>query len=152
MTSNRTSAKPGNDLAVKHGGHAQIVAGELADVAAQITAALPVKHQADEWAVAELADALIRLHRFRAWLAEHDPWKQRGKMQLAKVKSAMRWEERYAGRVLRLLKELGMTPAARAKLGVDIARSVSLAEAMSEPNPTKRAALLEQAGLEAGDD
>jgi hypothetical protein len=138
----------GNRNAVTHGGHAQLVPAAVEAVANVIRPALPVQHAADEWVIAELADALIRLQRFRAFLDANDPWRARGKTQLAKVRSAIRWEDKYATRVLRLLKELGATPAARAKLGVDIARTVSLAEAMSESDPAKRAELMRRAGVD----
>jgi phage terminase small subunit len=51
---------------------------------------------------------------------------------------------------LRLEKELGMTPQARAKLGVNLARTADLAQAMSNPDPVKRAQQLRELGL--GDD
>jgi hypothetical protein len=145
------AARPGNQIAVKHGGHAQLTPQQVQAVADAIRPVLPVQHQADEWVVTELADALIRLQRFRAYLEANDPLTARGKAAMVKVRSAMRWEERYAGRVLRLLKELGMTPQARAKLGLNLARTVDLATAMSEPDAAKRAELLRQAGVD-GDD
>jgi hypothetical protein len=143
-----TGAKPGNQLAVRHGAHAQIAAAELQPVCDELRAALPVAHQADRWVVAELADALLRLRRLRAYVDTYDPFKAYSKVRLTKMRSAMHWESRYADRVVRLLKELGMTPAARAKLGLDIARSVSLAEAMSEKDPAKRRRLLAEAGVD----
>jgi hypothetical protein len=84
----------GNGNAVTHAGHAQIAPVVLAEVADAIREALPVRHEADEWAVAELADALIRLHRFRAFVDANDPWAQRSKVELAKVRSAQNWESR----------------------------------------------------------
>lgn len=41
----------------------------------------------------------------------------RSKVALRKVQSAMRWADKLHSRVLRLLKELGATPQALAKLG-----------------------------------
>lgn len=144
----------GNQRALTHGGHAVVAPVEAECVVEAIRAVLPVQHAADAWVVAELADALIRLHRFRRFVDANDPWMARSRTALNKVRSAMYWEERYTGRVFRLLRDLGMTPAARAKLGVDLMRQVSLAEAMSEPNPAKRADLLRQAGvdMDAGDE
>lgn len=137
----------GNQRGRRHGGHAVIARSELTEVGDAIRQVVPVQHQADDWTIRELADALVRLGRFRDYIDAHDPWSG-SKAQVTKVRSAMRHEERMANRVLRLLRELGMTPASRAKLGVDIARSVSLAEAMSEPDAAKRADLLRQAGLD----
>jgi hypothetical protein len=41
-----------------------------------------------------------------------------------------------------------MNPASRLKMGLDLARGIDLASAMSEPDPERRAELLRQAGIE----
>ena len=46
------------------------------------------------------------------------------------------------------LDALGMTPKSRAKLGLDLQRTVDLASAMSEPDAERRAELLREAGIE----
>jgi hypothetical protein len=152
MTAGRdTRAQPGNQLAVKHGAHAVIAPEQLRDVADAIRPALPVQHQADELALFELADVAIRLQRIRQYLDEHDPWSAptpRGRGRLAMVQSALRHEEILSNRKMRILKELGMTAAARARLGLDIMRTVSLTEAMNEKDPVKRQQLLAQAGVD----
>jgi hypothetical protein len=137
----------GNPISLRHGGHAVIAPVEMDVVVAAIREALPVKHQADQWIVADLADALIRLHRFRKYADEHELWQQRSKSKQYMAKSVLYWESRYQDRVFRLLRELGLTPASRAKLGLDLVRSVSLAEAMSEKDPVKRKALMAAAGV-----
>jgi hypothetical protein len=48
------------------------------------------------------------------------------------------------------MKELGMTPASRAKLGLNLAKTVDLATALSHPDPERRAELMREAGLEPG--
>ena len=40
-----------------------------------------------------------------------------------------------------------MTPAARARLGLDLARTVDAATAMSHPDPVERERLMAEAGL-----
>jgi phage FluMu gp28-like protein len=47
-----------------------------------------------------------------------------------------------------LLDRLGMSPRSRAALGVDLARTVDLATAMSEKDPDMRRELLREAGLD----
>lgn len=54
-------------------------------------------------------------------------------------------------RLLGALERLGMTPAGRARLGLDLARTADLATAMSEPDPERRAALMAEAGIVEGD-
>jgi hypothetical protein len=44
-----------------------------------------------------------------------------------------------------------MSPRARAALGLDLVRTVDVAQALSEPDAKRRAELLRLAGLEGGD-
>jgi hypothetical protein len=92
-----------------------------------------------------LAQTLCRLEDVGAWLDEHDALDRRGR-----PRSAALWERRLQGHALRLMKELGLTPASRAKLGLNLARVVDLATALSEPDERKRTALLAEAGLTPG--
>jgi hypothetical protein len=61
-----------------------------------------------------------------------------------------------AGRMRReasdYLDALGMTPKSRAKLGLDLQRTVDLASAMSEPDDKRRAGLLREAGVPEDDE
>ncbi|MGH2993753.1 MAG: hypothetical protein ACRDL1_09475 [Solirubrobacterales bacterium] len=45
-----------------------------------------------------------------------------------------------------------MNPRDRAAHGLDLARRIDLASAMSEPDPDRRAELLREAGVEEGDE
>jgi hypothetical protein len=65
-------------------------------------------------------------------------------MQLA----ALELWSRAVTRLGRELDALGIGPAARARLGVDVARIADLATAMSEPDPERRRVLLREAGLD----
>jgi hypothetical protein len=53
---------------------------------------------------------------------------------------------------LDLAESLGMTPRSRARLGLDLSRTVDLATAMSEPDDERRAELLREAGLDDQDE
>ena len=48
------------------------------------------------------------------------------------------------------LADLGLDPTARAKLGLDLARGIDLANAMSDPDPEERRRRLAEAGIEEG--
>jgi hypothetical protein len=52
------------------------------------------------------------------------------------------------------LDSLGMTPRSRARLGADLVRTVSMADAMSEPDPERHRQLMREAGvpLDGNDD
>jgi hypothetical protein len=92
-----------------------------------------------------LATVECRLEDVGAWLDEHGSLDKRGKPRSAADK-----ERRLQSHALRLMKELGMTPASRAKLGLNLAKTVDLAQAMSHPDPERRAELMRQAGLDSG--
>ena len=60
---------------------------------------------------------------------------------------AVEFERRLRAEARDHAAELGLTPRSRAALGLDLARSIDLATAMSEPDPAVRASLLRRAGL-----
>lgn len=77
------------------------------------------------------AEALCRLERIGEYI-ERRGWED----ETGKPRPVLEYESRLRGHALDLLKELGMTPASRAKLGLDLARSVDLAaQWSSEPEP-----------------
>jgi hypothetical protein len=149
-------APKGNRRGLRHGAHAQVLPARLdavtAAIAAQIAADAPVRAPSgelpahDREVVVQLARCLCRLDDVGRWLDEHGSLDRRGK-----VRSAALWERRLRGEALRYLDALGMTPRSRAKLGLDLARTVDLATAMSEPDPRKREQLLREAGVGGGD-
>jgi hypothetical protein len=69
-----------------------------------------------------------------------------------KIRSAARWESKLTAQAVGMMDKLGMSPTSRAKLGLNLARTTSLAEATSEPNPQRRTELLRQAGVGGVDD
>jgi hypothetical protein len=137
-------AEPGNGLALKHGGHSELL---LADVEAEVRelvdalgSAAPVRAadgglpDADVPAVEQAARALRRYRSLSAWCDAHGRLEER----TGKVKPAADLELR-AERALGLaLDALAMTPRSRARLGLDLARSVDVASALSEPDPGLR--------------
>lgn len=148
--------QPGNRLAVKHGAHAEVLPSRLdakaAAIAAELAADAPVRGADgglpahDREAVRQLARCLVRLDDVGAYLDEHGPLDRRGR-----ERSACKAERRLRGEAARWLAVLGMTPTSRAKLGLDLARTVSVAEALSEPDAERRADLMREAGLGGGD-
>lgn len=150
----RPPAPPaGNKRGLRHGAHAEpdplLAAGKAEALAAVLAAAAPVRDElgglpaADRAMVVLLAKTLCRLESVSEWLDEQGPLDRRGK-----PRSALRAESKLSNQAVSYLKELGLTPRSRAALGLDLARVVDLATAMSEPDADRRAALLRQAGLD----
>jgi len=94
-----------------------------------------------------LAQSLCRLEDVTPWLDKHGAFDRRGK-----PRSALRWERLLRKEAAEYLDAMGMTPKARARLGVDLARTADLATAMSEPDPERRKRLMADAGLEDDDE
>jgi len=90
-------------------------AAELAD---DLRPIVPLGSPSDEPAVRLLALVLARIEAASLWLAEVGLTRLDGEPQpiLARL-------ERWENGAVRLLDRLGMTPAARAALGVDVARA-----------------------------
>ena len=77
--------------------------------------------------VRQLADALCRLDDIGDYLQRRG-WEDEN----GKARPALEVEGRLRGHVLDLLRELGMTPAARAKLGLDLVRAQSASERLAD--------------------
>lgn len=60
-------------------------------------------------------------------------------------------EARLRREALDYAEALGMTPRSRARLGLDLVRTVDMATAMSELDPDRRREQLREAGLEDPD-
>lgn len=125
-------AASGNRLAVSHGAFAAIAKAELegkvSEIYAALTADAPVREAdgslpaADGPAIRMAAEALVRLDRIAEFI-ERRGWED----ESGKPRPVLEYESRLRGHSLDLLKELGMTPASRAKLGLDLVRSRDLA-------------------------
>lgn len=128
----------GNRKAVKHGAEAQVPATRLIQAAEQVYAALaedaPVRGpdgglpRHDREAVALLARALCRLEDVTTWLDKRGVVAHSGKLRTRVLDQ----EQKLRREVQSYLEDLGMTPRARAKLGVDLAHQQSLASRMAE--------------------
>lgn len=100
---------------------------------------------ADEVAVEVAARTLAKVRRANAWLDEHGLINSEGEFRPVVGELA-----KFERNLIEQLDRLGMTPTSRARLGVDLARTVDLASAMSEPDAEKRKAMLAEAGLVDG--
>jgi hypothetical protein len=114
-----------------HGGHAAVGGAELNDKARVVYEALaeaaPVKEggqvpAADRFLVAQLARVLVRLDRLTQYVDRHGDVDRRGN-----VRSAAKWEAKLTSQAVSMMEKLGMSPVSRAKLGLDMARTVNLA-------------------------
>ena len=112
--------EPGNTAAVKHSAYAVVQLGpRVAELAEDLRDAVPAYSPSDEVAVRLLAVTLARLEASSAALEGASP------ADLARL----RVDERgWLNSARRLLNDLGMTPTSRARLGLDITRSTSLAQ------------------------
>lgn len=134
----QTPAPVGNVRALKHGGTARkatlTAAGSWAAAIRDelereaplrdVDGGLPVH---DRQVIELLASALARLQSVSAWLEGRPPVDEKGRPWPAEDTA-----RRLRGEVARLLDALGMTPASRARLGLDLARSFDLATTWAE--------------------
>ena len=138
----------------RHGGYSTVAAERLAPRAAAIYSALsidaPLRDQAGELPAADagivtlLAQALCRLEDVTGYIEETGWLDQKtGEPRTAVLEIERRLQAMSAG----FMDRLGMTPTSRAKLGLDLTRTVDLAQAMSCEDPVRRAELLRQAGV-----
>jgi len=151
-------AAPGNRLPVTHGAYAVIARDALDRKQREIFDALaldaPLRGQDgdlprhDGAIVALLAACMLRLESISAYLRDHGIVDAK----TGQPRAVLEAEGRIRREAADLLDSLGMTPRSRARLGVDIARTVDLATAMSEPDPALRRELLQRAGVLDDDD
>lgn len=137
----------------RHGGYSVAllanVDGEVRELRDALAEAAPVRDAAGQVPAADYAAlevaarALKRYRHLCGWLDLHG----RIDEDTGDVKPAARLELDAERRLTSALDALGMTPQSRARLGVNLARTVDLATAMSEPDPALRRSLLRQAGV-----
>jgi hypothetical protein len=124
----------GNGAAVTHGAYSSVLrlAPRAAEIAAELVAISPVRADADGPVLELLALTLVRVERAAAALdaldrvTEENPtaaYVDRGRIRFEELRKDMRaWISTSA----RLLGDLGMQPSARARLGLDIARTAAV--------------------------
>lgn len=144
-----------------HGGYAAIARERLEAKTLAIFEALaadaPLRDGAgglpahDAAQVALLAECLCRLEDVAANIRDFGIFEPKRSKRKGQIRPAVDLEARLRREAAGYLAELGMTPKARASLGADLARTVDLATAMSEPDPVRRAALMREAGLGDGE-
>jgi hypothetical protein len=139
---------PGNRIAETHGAYSRITKSELEGKRAEIHDALaldaPVREAdgglpaADGPVVRMAAETLCRLDRIGEFL-DRRGWQD----DEGNPRPILDYETRLRGHALDLLKELGMTPASRAKLGLDLVRTADLASqwAAEDDEPARDAAI-----------
>jgi hypothetical protein len=99
---------------------------------------------ADSTLVELLALCLARLESVAAYLSVYGPLDEsRG----GAVRPAAEYERRLRLEARDHASALGLSPRARVALGLDLQRTVSLADAMSEPDSERRAELMRAAGV-----
>ena len=124
----RGAAGPGNTRRLKHGAYARVVEAELEaktrEVFDALSADAPVRDPDgglpahDSLVVRLLAEVLIRRERVRIEELRHGLEAPDGRMR-----GVVEYGLRLTAQAVELARELGMTPAARAKLGLDLART-----------------------------
>lgn len=133
-------APPGNRRTVRHGGQAQHPRRQ-AQLERQISAALPVRDADgnapvhDTIAVSLLALTIARLESCARYVTQH------GQIKRGKVTPAAALEEKLTVRARELSAELGLTPASRVKLGLQLKQTeaLDLAQLLSDlPDKPKR--------------
>ena len=131
----------------------RLVLSEVCDeIVAALSEGLPVRGAdggvpaADHYAVELAAVQLLAVRRCNNYLALHGEVDERGHLR-----PEFEGWQRAVMRASALLDKLGMSPTSRARLGVDIAKTVDLSMAMSEKDPVLRAKLLAAAGVVDGE-
>jgi phage terminase small subunit len=134
---NAPAAPAGNQRHRTHGGYARIAGEQMEAKAREVFEALagdaPLRDTggglpaADTLAVRMLAECLVRLDRVAADVRDHG-WKDE---RTGDQRPVIELETRLRAEALTWARELGMTPAARVRLGLDLAQ-ISPTAAVSE--------------------
>jgi hypothetical protein len=115
----RPPAEPGNQLATTHGARAFVkLAPRAAQLADDIRAVAPAGDDSDEVAIRLLALTLAQVEAATSWLAEQGIVDGEGN-----PRGILRHLGTMMNTAARLANALGMTPTARAKMGLNLARA-----------------------------
>jgi hypothetical protein len=113
----------GNKRALKHGAQSvALVTARASEIVPALVDALPAFAECDRPAVTRLAETYVRIERAYRWLDEQGLIDDAGQVPPV-IERLDRWETLALG----LEDRLGMNPAARAKLGLDLVRGEALA-------------------------
>lgn len=132
----------GNAVGVRHGAHTRtnLPTHRVEAKTEEIADAVPVRgqdgglHPSDRHAVAMLADVLVRIELASAHLAEVGMVNRTGRRK-GEAHSLLRHISRWEAQARDWMNDLGMTPRARAALGVDLAKQRDLAREWAERKP-----------------
>jgi phage terminase small subunit len=129
---------PGNRRALAHGGYAAVSPLERDRKAQEIFETLaadaPMRDgagglpAADTAVVSLFARCLVQLERVEADMADHG-WKDR---ESGDPRPVVELARRLRGEALDYAEALGMTPRSRAKLGLDLTRTLTAGEALDD--------------------
>jgi hypothetical protein len=121
----------GNEVALRHGMKSVVkVAPRAAEIAEQLRGIVPGYREPDDVSIALLSSVLARLEGAYAWLDEHGILDGNGTPH--PVLKIISTSENTAAR---LCAQLGLTPASRAAMGLDVAlarRAVTLTDLVVE--------------------
>lgn len=144
-------APAGNRRTLRHGGYSEALVADVDTEVRELMDALgdaaPVREpdgsvpRADVVALERAARLLRRYRRVEAWLDLYGELDER----TGDVKPAARLAGELGTALDRSLDALGMTPTSRAKLGLDLARTFDLAQAMAADAERERRELEEPA-------
>ena len=124
-------APRGNDRAVTHGAYAALkLGGRVDELADALRPQIPAFDEVDDVALRVLSLALARLERAAEALEANSK-----ATELERLRQDARG---WANTVLRYCDALGMTPTARARLGLTLVRARELTEEQARPLPTLR--------------
>jgi hypothetical protein len=128
-----TGFQPGNELSLGHGAYAVVALGPRTDeIAHDLRPLVPGYSPSDEPAVRLLSLAFGRLERAQMALDQLKP------DEAARLRSdALGW----ANAARRLLNDLGMTPLARSRLGLTLARGESVVVALQRESREREQAV-----------
>jgi len=149
--------RPGAAPALKSGLRSRNPSPEVIDpvldlVLDDLEAKVPIRDERGEvppwlremaWSTAIAKLQVIRCSRF---LAQHGDTDAQGRLR-PEVEGLSKVNERYQ----RSLERLAMTVPSHMRSGLDAARTIDLASAMSEEDPQRRAELLREAGIDEED-
>lgn len=120
---------------LRHGAYARVsddrVEAKVRVVRDALAEDAPVKSHADTVVLTEMAQATCRLEDVRVYIAQRGLLDEDGE-----VRPAVHLERRLVGQVLDIADALGMTPRSRAKLGLDMARGLDLAQTWANEDAT----------------
>lgn len=134
---NFPAAPHGNQRHLTHGAYAAVplsrIDAKVREMFEAIAADAPVRDAdgglpaADALPVRMLAEVLCRLDSIADYVNRRG-WEDED----GNPRSVLDYEHRLRSQAVELMKELGMTPAARAKLGLDLVRGFSAAEQLGQ--------------------